>query len=144
MTKVQPNVSIDGTCNVADNNNWGDPNRAATPGACESYFPIIYAPGNLKVNGNLGQGILLVNGDLSIEGGFSFFGQIIVRGTAKLTGNGNHVNGGIMSAVLVDSTASSMISGNNTIQYSRCALNSVFLSTAAPVRARVRSWAELF
>ena len=38
--------------------NWGDP---ATPtGVCFGYFPIIYAPGNLRISGGYGQGILLV------------------------------------------------------------------------------------
>lgn len=151
MTSVQPSVSGSGFCNTSDQNNWGDPNRGAATGAptgvCEDYFPIIYAPGDLSINGNVGQGILLVGGNLSIQGNFSFFGQIITRGSLKLTGTGNHINGGVMAAVLLDSSSTSggnVLSGTSTIQYSRCALNSVFANNSMPARALQRSWVELF
>src|SRR5439155_11410187 len=55
MTNVQPSFNADSSCNTSDVGNWHDPNRAALlgrhAGACEGYFPIIYAPGNLAVNG---------------------------------------------------------------------------------------------
>src|SRR5205823_14473556 len=95
MTNVQPSFNADSSCNTSDVGNWGDPNRAAllggVAGRCEGYFPIIYAPGNLAVNGRTGQGLLLVAGNLSIQGNFTFYGQIITRGSVKLTGTGNHV-----------------------------------------------------
>ena len=148
MSQLQPSLSPDGSCNTNDPKNWGDPNRAAVngfaTGACESYFPIIYAPGNLSITGNMGQGVLLVGGSLSIQGGFTFFGQIITRGTVKITGTGNHVNGGVMAASVIDSSSGSVTSGNSTIQYSKCALNSVYTATSDPARATQRNWMELF
>ena len=92
----------------------------------------------------MGQGILLINGNLSIQGGFVYYGQIIARGTVKLTGTGNHVYGGIMAANVIDSTSTSQLSGNSSIHYSRCALTAVFLNTAMSTRAPQRSWIELF
>lgn len=143
LTGIQPSYS-GSACNTADNNNWGDPNRnLVTPGACESYFPMIYAPGNLSINGNVGQGMLLVNGNLNIQGNFSFYGEIITRGTIKLTGTGNHINGGVLAANVVDSTSTSMLSGNSTIQYSSCTQSMALRSTAMVTRPK-RSWAELF
>ena len=148
LTQLQPSTNPDGSCNVSDPNNWGDPNRGvavgSTAGACESYFPILYAPGNLTINGNVGQGILMVAGNLSIQGNFTFSGQIVTRGTVKLTGTGTHILGGILAAAVVDSTSGSVTSGNNTIQYSRCTLNAVFANTSNPTRAKQRSWMELF
>src|SRR2546423_7225540 len=144
---VKPSTTTSGgvtVCNTGDNANWGDPGRAAPAGACESYFPVVYAPGDVSVNGDYGQGILLVNGNLSIQGQFTFYGQIIARGTVKLTGNGNHVYGGIMAAVVIDSTDASKLSGNSSIHYSRCALTTVFLSASTSTRAPQRSWIELF
>ena len=88
--------------------------------------------------------MLLVNGNLSIQGGFVFFGQVIVRGTVKLTGTGNHIYGGVMAANVVDSTDASKLSGNSSIHYSRCAVTSAFVSTALGTRAPQRSWVELF
>jgi Tfp pilus assembly protein PilX len=144
LTHIKPSLNADGTCNTGDNFNWGDPNRATPAGACESYFPIVYAPGDVSINGDVGQGILLVAGNLTIQGGFNFYGQVIVRGTVKLTGNGNHINGAVMAANVVDSTNASLLSGNSAIQYSRCTLNQVLSNNAPPSRARQRSWAELF
>jgi len=143
LTHIGPSVA-GGDCRTSDNKNWGDPNRAATPGACEGYFPIIYAPGDVSINGDVGQGVLLVGGNLSIQGGFTFYGPVISRGTVKLTGTGNHINGSVLAANVVDSTTSSMLSGNSAIQYSRCANNTALQRTAMPVRAPQRSWAELF
>ena len=151
LTGIQPSVSGSGFCNTSDINNWGDPNRGNATGnpsgVCENYFPIVYSPGDLSINGNVGQGILLVGGNLSIQGNFSFYGQIIVRGSLKLTGTGNHINGGILAAVLLDSSSTSsgnQLSGTSAIQYSRCALNTVFANNSMPARALQRSWVELF
>jgi hypothetical protein len=144
---VKPSTTTSGgvtVCNTGDNANWGDPGRAAPAGACEGYFPVVYAPGDVSVNGDKGQGILLVNGNLSIQGGFVFYGQIIVRGTVKFTGTGNHVYGGVLAASLIDSTSSSQLAGNSSIHFSRCALTSVFVNTANGTRAPQRSWIELF
>ena len=143
MTGVGPMV-VAGACKTTDVKNWGDPARALIPGACETYFPVIYAPGDISINGNVGQGILLVNGNLSIQGGFSFFGPVIARGTVKLTGTGNHINGSVLAASVVDSTATSLLSGNSAIQFSRCANNTALQRTAMPAKAPQRSWSEMF
>ena len=144
LTGVAPSF-LNGACKTNDNKNWGDPARnLLTPGVCESYFPIIYAPGDLAINGNVGQGILLVNGNLSIQGNFTFYGPVISRGTVKLTGTGNHINGSVLAANVVDSTTTSTLTGNSAIQYSRCANNMALQRTAMPVKSPQRSWAELF
>ena len=144
MTGIGPMVT-GGTCKTSDNKNWGDPARnVLTPGACEAYFPIIYAPGDLAINGNVGQGVLLVGGNLSIQGGFTFYGPVISRGTVKLTGTGNHIYGSVLAANVVDSTSTSSLLGSSGIQYSSCANNIALQRTALPVKAPQRSWSELF
>jgi hypothetical protein len=144
LTGVAPSLQ-GGLCKTNDNRNWGDPARnALLPGACETYFPIIYAPGDLTINGNVGQGVLLVGGNLSIQGGFTFYGPVISRGTVKLTGTGNHINGSVLAANVVDSTSTSTLSGNSAIQFSRCANNMALQRTAMPVKAPQRAWAEMF
>ena len=144
MTGVGPVIAA-GLCKTSDSKNWGDPARnVLLPGACENYFPVIYAPGDLSINGNVGQGILLINGNLSIQGGFSFYGPVISRGTVKLTGTGNHINGSVLAANVVDSTSTSLLSGNSAIQFSRCANNVALQRTALPAKAPQRSWSELF
>ncbi|HKG95314.1 MAG TPA: hypothetical protein VKA84_25570 [Gemmatimonadaceae bacterium] len=144
LTGVAPSINLDLSCNTGDLKNWGDPNKSPVKGACADYYPILYAPGDLTINGNVGQGMLLVGGNLNIQGGFNFYGPVIARGTVKLTGTGNHVNGGIMAASVIDSTTSSTLLGNSSIQYSRCTLNTVLRSTANPSRTRDRSWIDLY
>jgi hypothetical protein len=143
LTHVRPATSGSG-CNTSLNTNWGDPGRASPAGACETYFPIVYSSGNLAINGDMGQGVLLVNGNLNIQGSFVYYGQVIVRGTLKLTGTGNHIYGGVMAAAVIDSTSTSQLSGNSSIHYSRCAITSVFVTSALSTRAPQRSWIELF
>ncbi|NUQ20770.1 MAG: hypothetical protein HOQ09_07385 [Gemmatimonadaceae bacterium] len=143
LTGVGPSTAA-GACRTSDNKNWGDPNRASPAGLCEGYFPIVYAPGDLTINGNTGQGILLVNGNLSIQGNFTYYGPVIVRGTVKLTGTGNHINGAVLAASVLDSTSTTSLTGNSNIHYSSCANAQALQRTALPAPAPQRSWAELF
>ncbi|PYP17225.1 MAG: hypothetical protein DMD52_04860, partial [Gemmatimonadetes bacterium] len=81
---------VGGVCQASVNPpNWGEPTHAAPATACESYFPIIHALGDLKVTTGRGQGILLVDGDFTVAGNFTFDGAVIVRGGLKMSGTGN-------------------------------------------------------
>jgi hypothetical protein len=132
-----------GVCNTSDQRNWGDPVHATPSLApCRSYFPIIYAKGNLKITGGEGQGILLVEGDLSVAGGMEFYGPVIVKGSMSAAGTGGHFYGGVMAAN-VDLEQSSLL-GNAEIHYSSCALNKALAGLATPVLVGSRSWTELF
>ena len=138
-----------GQCDTGNLLNWGEPNKVVVgaPGACENYYPIIYAPGDLKINGDRGQGILLVNGSLEVQGGFQFYGLIIVRGELRTAGTGGHFNGTVMAAnVAVGGVTSSTnsVTGNATFRYSSCALQSALRGSATPVPMRDRSWVELY
>jgi hypothetical protein len=140
---------IGGACDIGNPMNWGEPNKVVngTPGPCENYFPIIYAPGDLKINGDRGQGILLVGGALEVQGGFQFYGLIIVRGELRTLGTGGHFNGTVMAAnVAVGGglTSNNTVSGNATFRYSSCALMSALRGSASPVGIRDRSWVELY
>ena len=138
-----------GQCDTGNLLNWGEPNKVVVgaPGACENYYPIIYAPGDLKINGDRGQGILLVSGSLEVAGGFQFYGLVIVRGELKTTGTGGHFNGTVMAAnVAVGGalTSNNTVSGNATFRYSSCALQSALRGSATPVPMRDRAWVELY
>ena len=100
------------------------------------------APGDLQVTGGTGQGILLVNGDLSVAGGFQFFGVVIVTGHLKTTGTGGHFTGGVL-AQNVDLEQNTVL-GNAVISYSSCAAGMAMKSVASPVLARSRSWVDLY
>ncbi len=72
-------------CDTNVETNWGEPTLATDP--CFNYFPIIYHYGNLKLQGGRGQGILLVEGDLTATGGMVFYGPVFVTGTLSTSGN---------------------------------------------------------
>ncbi len=133
------------SCDYGAGTNWGEPWRTAGHIAgCKNYFPIIYAEGSVTINGNSrGQGVLLVNGDLRINGTLDWFGLIVVRDDMD-AGNGTaRVYGSVMARnALVDSEVSS-VSGTADFFYSRCALESALRGSAILTRTRHRSWAQL-
>ena len=140
---------LNGACDITNPLNWGEPNKvtSGTPGPCENYFPIIYAPGDLKINGDRGQGILLVGGALEVQGGFQFYGLIIVRGELRTAGTGGHFNGVVMAANVAvggELTSTNTVSGAATFRYSSCALQSALRGSAMPVAMRDRAWVELY
>jgi len=87
--------------------NWAD---LGFPGRYSTEAPLFY---NGKMNivyfnmhgneitlagGSGGAGILLVNGDFEVGGGFAWYGVIIVRGRVKYTGGGDkNITGGLMA-----------------------------------------------
>ncbi len=128
------------SCNYGSSLNWGDPLNPL--GKCFNYFPIIYAPGDLHMSGGLGQGILLVGGDLTVAGGFEFYGPAIVLGRVRSTGTGGHIIGGLMAGDADFSV--SLLSGNSVVGYSSCAVNRALQGSATAIPLLERSWAQLY
>src|SRR5881396_2484009 len=123
--------------------NWGDPNRAAPAGACESYFPTIHVLGDLKVTTGRGQGVLLVDGDFTVAGSFVFTGVVIARGGLKMTGTGNKITGAVMAAsVQVNDDVS--LAGNTSLQYSSCALTAALSASSYTKLAIQRAWVDMY
>lgn len=120
--------SLKGSANytlTADQNN-------ATYGSSSNY-KVVYSntssPANvngLKLNNVTGYGILLIDGDLELGGGFTWYGPIVVTGSVTLNGGGAGINihGQILSgtSTLTDVT----INGGNVIQYNSCDLKKAF------------------
>lgn len=142
--KVQPTASGE-TCNTGSPTNWGEPWPTTTSGAvaaCFNYFPIVYIDGNLNINGVRGQGVLIVSGDLDVQGGFEFYGPVLVRGTINTQGTGGHFNGGVIAAnVNLDQN---VVLGDAVINFSSCALIRATTASATAVRLRNRSWVSLY
>lgn len=130
------------TCNGNVITNWGSIARTTPAGICEGYYPIIYAENDLTLSSGSGQGILLVNGDLEVQGGFRFYGPVIVRGTLRTTGDGGHFYGGVMAAN-VEMNAN-IVLGDAEVRYSQCAINAALLGAATPSFLTQRAWAEVF
>jgi hypothetical protein len=132
-----------GACRVSNNRNWGEPyTGVGTYTQCFDYFPIIYATGNVKINGGRGQGILLIDGDLELAGGVEFYGPVIATGRVRSAGTGGHVYGGVMAQnVELDPN---VITGNSVINYSACAVQRALLGAGTVRPIAERSWAQLY
>ena len=141
-------VGTDSTC-TAGTYNWGEPLRTASgaitlvPG-CKHHFPIIYSAGNLTINGNgRGQGILLVNGDLKINGTFDFYGIVIARDDIERgTGTAN-IYGAVFSRN-ADVGDNSFWSGTQNVNYSQCAIENALRGSAILTRVGERHWTQLY
>jgi hypothetical protein len=135
-------TTVSGRCNTADLRNWGD----TIPGnLCGSYFPLIYHDGPMDLQSNsYGQGILLVDGDLRVRGGFTFMGVIIVQGTFTTGSGTNRIYGSVMASNAAD--LNQTLTGTGELYYSRCAITRAILNNSALSRARPvfqRSWVDL-
>jgi hypothetical protein len=113
-----PTTWANGECARSAPGNWGAPNLPAHP--CFAYFPVIHVSGDLVVAGpGSGQGVLLVEGDLTIDDGFEFYGVVLVGGSSVVGGAGS-VYGGLRVANLPADTV--RVLGGGRLQYSGCAV----------------------
>jgi hypothetical protein len=138
---VDPNNSDRCLTGNAYKTNWGAPKDKKN--ACHNYFPIIYHAGDGHINGGQGQGILLVEGNLELNGDMEFFGIVIVKGKLTKT-NGNATIIGTM-IVKGESDIGTTINGNPVIQYSRCAVQRAAEQNPETglVPVVTRSWLDL-
>jgi hypothetical protein len=134
-TTVDPMTALP-ACDRSVKSNWGAP--TVPTHVCHSYWPIIYAEGDLILNGNaVGQGLLLVEGNLFMRGGFQFYGVVLVKKHLTLEGtavNAAKVTGSVVVAgqtAVGDSITNSRVSGDGNIQYSACSV------------MRAKQWADL-
>jgi len=122
---------------------WGTPTVGATPHApstCQAQHIVYYdthgARGHLA-SGTTGCGILLVDGDLEINGTFTWYGAILVNGGLRLSGDGvQHITGGVVVAGTVTATA------GTDLQILYCSE-----AIAQPVRSlplRILAWRDRF
>jgi hypothetical protein len=131
-------------CDASVQTNWGAPTDAASP--CFSYFPIVYHYGDLSISGSgAGQGILLVEGNLQVQGRVDFYGPVIVTGGVDVRGTGSDdvkFYGGILAQnVTLDD---SRLTGNATVNYSSCAIRRALQGSAIPTPLSERSWVQLY
>jgi hypothetical protein len=85
--------------------------------------------------------VLVVDGDLDVQGGFEFYGPVIVKGRLSTQGTGGHFNGGLIAANI--NLDQNDVLGNAVIAYSSCAVVRALQNTAAAAPLRSRSWANL-
>jgi hypothetical protein len=137
-------VGLPPRCDKSVESNWGEPAIQTDP--CSNYFPIIYHNGNLSLQGGRGQGILLVEGDLTATGGMVFYGPVFVSGTFSTAGNKNQgakFYGGVIAGnVLLDDT--NKLSGQALVSYSSCAVRRALQNSSTPAALAERSWVQVY
>ena len=134
---------IGGACNKADINNWGDPHNPTS--ACGNYFPIIHVNGDLQINNEQGQGILLVDGNLTVMGSWDFYGIVIIQGELRTAGGGTadaHFWGGVMAKNADLSTQN--LNGHATLNFSSCSILAALQAQSPISPMRQRGWVQLF
>jgi hypothetical protein len=91
----------------------------------------VYVPGSVKLTGNnsaTGSGILIIDGDLEINGGLAFYGLILVKGKITFSGGGNqpvNLYGAILAGEDVnaqDAAVLDTVGGSFNFHYDSCAL----------------------
>lgn len=137
--RIDP-VTSGGECVTADPVNWGDPLNPTSP--CGDYFPAVGVAGDLRLNTGQGQGLLMVDGNLRIQGGMEFYGLIIVSGTLTTAGTGSKFNGSII--VINENDQLTDIAGNASFSYSSCALEKAFAAIGKGAPMRERGWVQLY
>jgi hypothetical protein len=133
-----PNARVtNGRCVLAADA-WSGPTHAATP--CADVHALVYAAGSVNVSGpGAGQGMLLVDGDLTVVGTFDFAGTIVVRGAVHAASGALRVDG----ALLIGGNAASVLGAGSRIRHSRCAMTRAMDGIARISMMRRRSWADV-
>jgi hypothetical protein len=128
-------------CDVASPYNWGDP--SSRDGPCSSYLPIVHVMGDLTLTAGEGQGILLVDGNLVVSGGYRFFGLVMVRRTFDAGGPGPGAS--VWGAVAAARTGSEPqpLTGI-TVIYSKCMISHALRTSGTLIPLRSRAWKQLF
>jgi len=133
LSSIGPMVSS-GDC-VDDPENWGDPLVPSDP--CGGRFPIIHVTGDLDINGGIGQGILLVDGELRVENTFQFYGMIFAQDEIRLEDN-VQIYGAIESGDRI------RVEDGASVRNSSCAIARAMSAMGGPLEPiGTRSWSAL-
>jgi len=138
---VKPQATeANGICVTADTKNWGNPYDPL--GSCGDHFPTVYSEGDLHAHSGYGQGVLVVEGDLTVSDGFRYFGVIIVVGSFNSVGMGSQILGAVI--VANQDFEPQTLGGMTRIQYSKCAVSRSLAGSGRGVLLRERSWLDLY
>jgi len=123
---------------------WGSPAPGATPQSptnCNDHNVVYFNTNSTYVKlmgGTTGCGLLLVEGDLHVSGGFEWYGVVLVTGSIIFSGGGEkNVTGGMLAGGTV---SADLVSGDATILYCSEAVSKQ--TTYLPLK--IHRWAEIF
>ncbi len=118
--------------------NAGDPGGASS---CAAYAPYIRVAGDLLAPAGRGQGILRVDGDLRVAGGFRWTGLIVVQGDVELVGPDVAIDGLLVAGV--SGTSSHVVAGAVFVARSSCAVRRALMAASYVTPLTGAAWAGL-
>ena len=74
---------------------WGEPDRLLSSTPCRRRFVVVHALGALTLRGGRAQGVLLVDGPLTLEAGVQVAGLVLARGGVRLR-EGSRISGAVV------------------------------------------------
>jgi hypothetical protein len=104
----------------------------------------VHVRGDTTIAGGVMDGVLIVDGNLTIAGAFAANGLLVVRGQIDAHVGGFSLTGAMMSFAPPSDSAPTVNLAGATLRYSRCAVDRGLRHTLLPQPVRQRSWAELF
>jgi Tfp pilus assembly protein PilX len=123
---------------------WGSPTPGATQqdaSSCSQHNVVYFNTNSTYVKlsgGTSGCGLLLVEGDLSVNGGFQWYGVVVVTGAITfLGGGGKNVTGGMLAGGAV---SADLVGGDANIVYCSQAIR----NQTEYLPLIILRWAELF
>lgn len=135
-------VVTSGSCDLTVSANWGDPTRTTT---CQDYFPIVWATGDVTVRGGAGQGLLLADGDVTLESGARFAGVIVSRDDFRTGAGGGRVWGLVLAEDRdVSDRRHPEVAAGGAVEHSTCAATRAAVGSAVLQRVRERSWTPIY
>ena len=106
---------------------------------------VVHALGDLTLAGGAGQGVLLVDGRLTLAGPVVFVGVIVARGGIQSAADGSDITGSIRTGPAgPGGNAALEITHPFTLRPSSCATQMVLRSAVIPRLVSGRRWAEIY
>jgi hypothetical protein len=90
------------------------------------------------------EGVLIVDGDLTVAGPFSATGLLVARGRITVPTGGLSLAGAMMSFARPPDDQPAIDIRGGSIRYSRCVIERALRRASEPRPVQKRSWAELF
>lgn len=128
-------------CDRGNPLNWGDPGAASSP--CANWLPVIHVLGSIVLGAtSVGQGILVADGSVRLEGNARFLGVVIARGSVEVSGPGAEIVGAAFAGAASTSIVSRVTDGG-AIRFASCAIQRAVAGAARLARTPDRWWIEL-
>jgi hypothetical protein len=103
---------------------------------------IVRTAGDTTVQGTF-SGILVVNGNLTLDGPFRATGLVIARGSIDANGHAFAIRGSVLSFA-IPTTQPAMNLGDATIEFAPCVIQEMLWNVSILTAVKYRSWQEMF